>query len=299
MSLQDDIIKVLLPHFEALQEGSVELSLEASVTQLKTKLATLEAQSGLEDLNLHHQQQKGDDEKGDEELSSPFEVSLGNALLKFLNATTDAEATADLAETVDAFLNLIASLAVSYESNQVTTMVLTRALEFSESLLERVRAHACVFLGKMVAALKSSESKNNKKKCVPQTENTTTRDSLKEILDALFPLLQDKNQAVRCHAIKAIGYFFTTSDDIDTYKVALEVLLWSLAHDPSVSNRIAAIHSLPVHTKTTLDYLIARVRDIKAKVRVEALEVLRSKADVKDMSESQMMELIRSGLTNR
>ena len=121
---------------------------------------------------------------------------------------------------------------------------------------------------------------------------------MNQLLDTLLPRLQDKSQAVRCHAIKAVGYFFTTEEDVEGYDEALEALLWNLAHDPSVSNRIMAVQVAPVHS-STLDALTVRVRDVKAKVRTEALEVLRTKVSVKDLSDGKIVELIRSGLTNR
>ena len=288
-SLQDELLKVLLPHFESQQgqhnDERYELSLEASVTQLKTKLAALEVQAGVDRLTLNHNNNNTPDEL------SPLEVYLGDSLVTFVDATVATEATSDLQESVDRVLALIAGLAVAY-SPEVTAMVIARAVEFSTVLLERVRGHACVLLGKMVASLKNSSSND------ASDDDDDKEANLNQILDTLIPRLQDKSQAVRCHAIKAVGCFFTTLEDVETYEEVLEALLWNLAHDPSVSNRIAAVQNVPVHPHT-LDMLTARVRDVKAKVRSEALEVLRSKALVKDMSEGQMVELIRSGLTNR
>ena len=286
VALQDELLKVLLPHFEESQqqgqeERKYELSLEASVTQLKTKIAALEMEAGVDRLTLDNNNNE------EEEELSPLEVYLGDILVSFVDAAVSTDATSDLQESIDRVLALVAGLAVAY-SSEVTSMVLVRAVEFSTVLLERVRGHACVLLGKLVASMKNSG----------QQEDEDTEANLNQLLDTLLPRLQDKSQAVRCHAIKAVGCFFTTTKDIETYDEALEALLWNLAHDPSVSNRITAVQVIPVHPNT-LDSLTGRVRDVKAKVRSEALEVLRSKASVKDMNEGQMVELIRSGLTNR
>ena len=292
VALQDELLKILLPHFEeSQQEGQderrYELSLEASVTQLKTKIAALELEAGVDRLTLDNNNNNNNN-KDDEEELSPVEVFLGDILVSFVDAAVSTDATSDLQESIDRVLALVAGLAVAY-SAEVTSMVLTRAVEFSTVLLERVRGHACVLLGKLVASIKNSGQEED-------DEDKETH--LTQLLDTVLPRLQDKSQAVRCHAIKAVGCFFTTVEDIETYDEALEALLWNLAHDPSVSNRIVAVQVVPVHPNT-LDCLTGRVRDVKAKVRAEALEVLRSKASVKDMNESQMVELIRSGLTNR
>lgn len=291
VALQDDLLKILLPHFEEYQqqgqqeERKYELSVEASVTQLKTKIAALEMEAGVDRLTLDSNNNNKNN-NNDEDLS-PLEVYLGDILVSFVDAAVATDATSDLQESVDRVLTLVAALAVAY-SAEVTSMVLTRAVEFSTVLLERVRGHACLLLGKLVASLKTT----------PGEEDEDSVANMNQIHDTLLPRLQDKSQAVRCHAIKAVGCFFSSTEDIEQYDEALEALLWNLAHDPSVSNRIAAVQVVPVHTNT-LDALTFRVRDVKAKVRSEALEVLRTKASVKDMSDGQLVELIRSGLTNR
>jgi hypothetical protein len=49
----------------------------------------------------------------------------------------------------------------------------------------------------------------------------------------------------------------------------------------------------------TAEAVIARVRDVKVKVRVEALRILRSKMQGNTLSPEQYAELVRSGLTDR
>ena len=72
-----------------------------------------------------------------------------------------------------------------------------------------------------------------------------------------------------------------------------------MAHDPSLANRCAAIQSVPI-TEDTVPYLLERVGDVKEKVRVAALEVLRNRVDViEDMTEEQRVDVLRFGLTSR
>jgi hypothetical protein len=72
-----------------------------------------------------------------------------------------------------------------------------------------------------------------------------------------------------------------------------------LQHDPSVTNRVAALDSIPV-TLQTMDVILARVRDVKSKVRVAAVTTLRSKlGDLRQWEAEQCAELVEAGLTDR
>ena len=107
-----------------------------------------------------------------------------------------------------------------------------------------------------------------------------------------MPRLTDKSQSVRNSAIRACSHFFEAegSDDL------LEMLLWNLWHDPSVANRVAALDALPI-SKDTVDHIITRVRDVKEKVRLQALEVLRNKVDpLSDLEQEHFAEIVRCGL---
>lgn len=279
-------MKIILPHFESSQQrqgqDACELSLEASATELRTNISALELTAGVQRLKLK--------EKDDDSLSE-FEEAIGNILVSFIDATVSAESTSDLQDSIDRVLSLIAAFGMSY-STDVADIIVARALEFSDVLLERVRGHACLLLGKIAATLmKSREDK--------KVDDEWIEEQLVALEEALTPRLQDKAQSVRSHAIKAAGAFFLTAEDVDTYEDLLDALIWNMAHDPSVSCRIVAVQSVPVNA-TTMDSLIARVRDIKSKVRAEALQVLCNNSQaVTEMSESQFVELIRSGLTKR
>jgi len=310
MTIQDELLKILVPHFEEYQQQGQDeeysLSLDASATKLKTKIASLELTLGVENLTLEGNKGKGKKGKTNQEQpppsSSEVEEELGKVLVQFIDATVASDATSDLADPVDRVLSLIAAFGVAY-SMDVASVILDRAVEYSTVLLERVRGHACILLGKIATALMKQRKKATTNKDGGNTDDQDfAEESLDIVLESLIPRLQDKSQSVRCHAIGASGAFFEASNDnaVETYEALLEAMLWNLVHDPSVSNRITAVQSVPIHPTATMDYLIDRVRDVKAKVRVEALEVLRKKAfSITEMTEGQLVQLIQSGFTNR
>jgi hypothetical protein len=286
MSIEKRLLKIILPHFESSQQrqgqDACELSLEASATELRTTISSLEVEAGVQSMNLK--------EKGNNGLSE-FEKAIGNILVSFIDATVSAETSSDIQESIDRVLSLISAFGIPY-SKAVADIIVSRALEFSDVLLERVRGHACLLLGKIVATL--TKLRDNKK-----VDDEWIEEQLGAVEEALTPRLQDKAQAVRSHAIKAAGAFFLIPEDVETYEGLLDGLLWNMAHDPSVSCRIMAVQSVPVNS-TTMNSLIARVRDIKSKVRSEALQVLcRNAQAVAEMADAQFVELIRSGLTKR
>ena len=131
----------------------------------------------------------------------------------------------------------------------------------------------------------------------------------------LLPRLTDKAQAVRCAAIRACSAFFLDAGNIigenetetedeasslsEIRETILDALLGRMAHDPSFANRCAAIQSVPI-TEDTVPYLLERVGDVKEKVRVAALDVMRNRVDVvEDLTEEQRVDVLRFGLTSR
>jgi hypothetical protein len=289
MTLHDDLLKVILPHFEAYQrqgqEEACELSLEASAKQLRTKILSLELCTGLEKVNLNDANEENTQEP------SEIEKAMEDLLVGFIDASVATEATSDLQDSVDRVLSLIAAFGVSF-SIPVGAAVISRSIQFSAVLLERVRGHACILLGKIVASLK-------KLKETGKGHHAWIEESLVDVEEALLARLQDKGQAVRCHAIKAAGNFFLGPEDEEVHNAILEAMLWNMAHDPSVNNRIVAARSAPV-SAATMDALIARVRDIKPKVRVAALSALgQATTFISVATQAQIVDLIRSGLTNR
>lgn len=286
MTTQDALLKVILPYFEAQQrqgqDGRCLLSLEARVSQLKDQLSTLELGEAVENLSL-------DDST---ERKSELEQQVGTLLVQLIDISIAIDSRSDMQEPLSSVMALIAAFAMSY-STAVADMVISRAIEYSTVLLERIRGHSCILLGTIAYTLAEMQGKKDSGK------DEWIEMNLWLVIEALMPRLQDKGQAVRFHAIKAAGNFFSAMEKLEAYEEMLDAMLWSVAHDPSVSNRVMAVQSVPVNSKT-LDVIVARVRDVKPKVRAEALYALSSKSEaVTEMTEQQLVDLIQSGFTSR
>ncbi len=199
--------------------------------------------------------------------------------------------------------------------------------------MERLRSQACVLLKYIASHIEFSMTLLLKKKNRSNNNNIDNDNDvllhqtlLEHLQEILLPRLTDKSQVVRQNAIQAIGKLLVsmnpssstssksnkqnTDNDSDeeedeeedetTSSRALEGLLWSMWHDPSVANRVEAVQAVPI-TTDTIDHIIARIRDVKEKVRVAALDVLRTmKTDPrKVMNEDHYCEIIQRGLTER
>jgi len=122
--------------------------------------------------------------------------------------------------------------------------------------------------------------------------------------DALIPRFNDKSQQVRQSAIQASGFFFPSSKRFvgdggaHKFEKISESILCSMAHDTSHTNRMAAIRSTNI-TDRSLPCILSRIRDVKDKVRVEAIDILHEKVDVKTLTEEQISDIVRYGLTER
>lgn len=285
--------QVLVKHFESHQHQSVEklsITVAARVAQIQQQLKEFALNDAVNGLSLN----------GAKSDSNTSETSImGKLLLHFVDCAIATEMNSDSQDSVDSILELAAAVAVGIWENKSTpnaaaTAVLERAIQFSSALLERVRSLACRLIGYILESLESYKIEN--------TNSSTPTIQLWEIAaSALLPRLLDKSQAVRKAAIEASGNAFTENTDLsdDSFAETLqEALLYSVQHDPSVSNRVAAVQSLLV-SPDTIPYIIARVRDVKSKVRVAALSILLEKVKFTDLSADQCAELIRSGLTDR
>jgi HEAT repeat protein len=110
--------------------------------------------------------------------------------------------------------------------------------------------------------------------------------------DALIPRLTDKSISVRASAIAATGFLLQRQEDTEL----LEALLWNVWHDPSVPNRVAALQALPA-SEQVWDHVIARLRDVKEKVRLAAVGVLRQKVStLQQLSSTQLAEIVQNGI---
>lgn len=295
--LQTTLSIILLPHFEAQQrqgqdDERIHLSLGARVRQIQNELSALELTTGVTNINLNN--------NNDDNNRNEIETEISAILLQYIDAAIGADVSTDMQDSIDRVLELAAAFSISYSQN-VGTVVLARAVEFSSVLLERVRGHACKLLGYVIFRLMEHKINNKDNDEWIEAALTTAQETL-------LPRLTDKSQSVRQHAIAAAANFFiensnsNNNKDLSVHqKSVLEALLWNLAHDPSVSNRIEAVDSVPLTDEETMNAMIARVREIKVKVRTQALYVLRTKvADpITQLTEFQRVELLQAGLTNR
>jgi hypothetical protein len=275
--------QAFVKHFESHQRQSDEkrsINVAARVAQIHQQLKEFDLNNAVNGLSL-----KGENNTSDictEEL-------IADQLVHFVDCAIATEMNSDSQDSVDSILELAAAVAVGIPA--AATAVLERAIQFSSALLERVRLTACRLIGYILEYLDTSGME----------DTTPTMELWEMAASALLPRLLDKSQAVRKAAITASGHVFTENTDFSNESVAdtiQEALLYSVQHDPSVSNRVAAVQSLFVTAETIL-YIIARVRDVKSKVRVAALSILLEKVPFTDLSADQCAELIRSGLTDR
>jgi hypothetical protein len=279
--------QVLVKHFESHQHQSDEkrsITVAARVAQIQQQLKEFALNDAVNGLSLNGTKLDSDTSGGS---------SMEELLLHFVDCAIATDMNSDSQDSVDSILELAAAVAVGIWENKSTpnaaaTAVLERAIEFSSALLERVRSTACKLIGFILECLESSDT-------------TPTFELWEMATSALLPRLLDKSQAVRKAAIEASGHAFTEKTEVPEESIAEELqeaLLYSVQHDPSVSNRVAAVQSIFV-SEETIPFIIARVRDVKSKVRVAALSILLEKVKFTDLSADQCAELIRSGLTDR
>lgn len=269
------IAKLLHQQFEAHQhdESTHFHSTMARAASIKKQISMVALQGGVSDLSLG--KKTNNPSAGDDVLTG--------ILLQYVDAIIAMEVSNDTREPVERAMDLVSALA-AISSEGTALAVAVRAIEFSTSLLERVRAQACRLMGFL--ALHLSERKEE-----------WAIEWFEALQESITPRLTDKSQSVRNSAIRSTANFFVHSND--TTEDFVEVLLWNLWHDPSVANRVAAVDSVPINA-TTVDHIIARVRDEKEKVRVQALEVLRNKVDpLSHLTPEHYTEVVRCGLSVR
>lgn len=240
-------------------------------------------------------------------------------LMRYVDAAVTMETNAETKDTIARVLDLVSALACAISSDAVDT-ILDRAQLFAGVQSERLRCQACDLLRCMTCHLRlvlvQMKRKNRPKDSNENLDTTWAVRQLEKVEEALVPRLTDKSQMVRQSAIQAIGVLLSvtnadlglgsaenddkTKGEATKFFKALDALLWTLRHDPSAGNRVEALLAVPVSTcKDTLDDVISRIRDVKEKVRVTALDVMRHKVDPREMKEEHFCEIIQLGLTER
>lgn len=264
----------LQQQFESHQrdEGALSHSAAARASSMKKQISVLALNNSVSKMSL----QQGSDASTDGE-------ALTSLLLQYVDSSMAVDISSDNKEVVEQVLDLVSALA-TISSEEATEAVAARAMEYSTVLLERVRGQACLLMGFLAYHLSAQNEQ-------------WMQEWFEALKESIMPRLTDKSQSVRNCAIRASAKFFFgddgSSDDL------LEMLLWNVWHDPSVVNRVAAVEALPV-TKDTVDHIITRVRDVKEKVRVQALAVLRNRVDPQtDLEHQHFAEIIQSGLSVR
>jgi hypothetical protein len=284
--LASTIQELVMQHFDAHQQQLVQSQGEENAEKVQAR-ATLMQRELIDEKfrsssNVHHNSLDDDDDDSNQEEEKEDAIhQVICTLLQAVDHCMAAEVSKDSVEIVNGMLHLVACFAARFHSETTIPALTSRAIQYSSSIMERVRVQACQLLGYCVeySSLQQQEEEE---------------ESVEAARKCLIARLTDKSQAVRHAAILASSFFLSMDND----NVLLESLLWNMAHDPSAANRMAALQSVPV-VATTLDAIIDRVRDTKVKVRVQALEILGKKANGL-LTLQQYAQVIRSSLgTNR
>jgi hypothetical protein len=176
----------------------------------------------------------------------------------------------------DSVLDLMVSLLLSYDGHQhhaddqqikLNSSISQVIQATSVSCLERLRILSCRWMG---ALARRSVFLSN----------------------LLLPRLLDKAQAVRGAALHACAAFPSDSD------LRIENILWNVHHDPSASNRCAALESLVITSQDVIPYIVRRLRDVHPKVRSTALRLL-EQIPLEYLTPDQCASIIAAGLIDR
>ena len=280
--------RLILKHFDAHQRSydvkksrRMQGSIESRIAMLKNELESSALSSDLNRLSMEDPPVQAD-------ASNRLQDALVVTILRCINAAIVTELSNDAHESIDAILELASVTIISF-GRPVAMAVLDRILHLTSVIADRIRVQACKLLGLCIQAIVLSSNLENE-----QQSDPWKAEFLDSAKDALICRLTDKNQAVRKAAIIACGAFDTT-----VYSDVICSLRWSINHDPSATNRSAAIASFPCTTADSIDHLIQRVRDSNIKVRVDAVDAIRTKTNVAYMTQEHFSQLIQNGLTDR
>lgn len=227
--------------------------------------------------------------------------------------------SSDLYDATYQILDMVASLVFTKGDGRLASKVIELVQSFSNVGLECIRGIVCLFIMMALNHLYSYKNRPGRKAkstsaSIPflfgmnddGEEFAWREEIICAIKSILMERLLDKSQAVRFLSTQAACSLFSTrgGDDslglsnVELHEDIIQALLWNLSHDPSLANRSVAIQSLPV-TIETLPAIVSRTRDAKLKVRVDALDVLCNKVDVKTLTRNQRIEILRNGLSTR
>lgn len=280
--MKGTLTELLLPHWETHQRnddsGGLPMSVENRARRIVKELHELEVSEGIEHLSLKRVKKQSE---------TTLQQQFADCLSGFLNdaLVSLVKTNGKSLEAVEAVCELTAAVACNCEVALCVTLVNT-TVAIARVQLDVMRTVAAKTIG-FVAKHAMQQS------TIPIAAFTDVLDLCSQ---TLLPLFTDKVQAVRAAAIQAGTHFF--KDDLTDPDI-LQALTWSMQHDPSFLNRLSAVQSIPV-TMETIDFLIQRVRDIKPKVRVAALNALQVKChDIKLLEAYHCAMILKAGYTER
>jgi hypothetical protein len=118
--------------------------------------------------------------------------------------------------------------------------------------------------------------------CVESVDDELTEKSLHwldTIQQAILPRFTDKAIAVRCAVVQAcFSPFKVQRNPLSADPDILQAVQWVAQHDPSPNNRAVAIQNVPIN-RTTMEYVVPRIRDTKVNVRIAVIKALSKAID--------------------
>lgn len=315
MSIEETISNYVQQQFEAFQLADLDHGSEIAASSriaasIEKNVHIIVLNHAMKNVDLDPKQGSKNDDGNSIESSVDISTFLVPLLVKYIDAALTTEIDLNNGCTARRVFDLVSALAcgLSSKSDDSINAIIDRARTFSTVTSEKLRSQACSMLGCFSSHLTALSTRCQKKKMLHR-EDHNLRESVSMIEKILLPRLTDKSQSVRYRAIQSAGMLFGTIKSLSavapsnpTTEDLLEGLLWSMWHDPSVANRVEAIQAVPIDSAETLDHVIARIRDVKEKVRNAAIDALHLKVDPRRrdiMTEEHFRDIVRTGLTDR
>lgn len=285
MTTVSELVVQHLVSFQKRQQKSDDAILvDAAIVKFQLKLEELSLSNKLSNMTVETSDNGDDAGTLDEQMTSALITCIDCTLLSFdgSNSSSDGADDDDVSQVLD-FITGIAALSTS--GTVLLQLVEQRVIVACAAALDRTRIFGCRLLRAIIKCSSSSDGTD---------DDDDDDDMMEQCVAALLPRLTDKAQAVRLAAIHACGAF-PANESVQ------EALLWSLAHDPSVSSRCAALSSVHLSNSDidddALDQVISRLRDVKSKVRVAAVEkLMRLDSVTSSLTPHQCATIVRAGL---
>lgn len=278
------LLQQLIPYWEKHQRDESKGNLQNRVREIVTEIDEYVVLAGMESVSFL--KKSGD-------VFSFCDDEIAKCLIHFLDCAIGAAVDlgkVEHAAAATSLLELTVAVAAAKESVTVCEAVLTRLTQLSICDLEDVRLMGTTALGSLAKHILE----------LPTKQDGSFSELVDTLQQAVVPRFTDRAVSVRAAAVQAAGLSALISDpDI------LQAVLWVLQHDPSSSNRCIAAQTLPVSLQT-IDYLVYRLRDVKAAVRTTVLAVLQTASITTSTDDSEPLlearhisDIITAGYTDR